>query len=554
MKRLLSVILSAAMLLTGAAVTSVNADEVIKVACVGDSITQGLGNTPYPNQLQELLGDGYEVGNYGLWGTTVKVQSDRAYMGTESVFQNSLSFNPDVVLIMLGTNDGGGSCQESDEEAFKEDFRTLINSYLALETNPDVYIATSPYAYIASNAAVNTLIIDWQKDVAEEFGLPLIDMHAVTTDKEMYFQDGLHPNDAGYYLVAQTFYEEIFASDGDVVDVTVNTQAGAKIQLDRFFVYADEAGVATLHIASGEKTLKITCNGYSSVYETVNITADASFDYPLTVQKNLAIGATVMVESTSTLYPQFVAQNMVDGDYDTRWQSDTQVKDGATTWAALDLGSVVSVDKLIIYWETARAAVDGYTVQISSDGENWVDVNSAATTGAYNDDTVILAETVSTRYIRLYMTAVSNSKYDNPSIFEFEVYGPEETSASELTYNDEDMTVTGIADLTAVSEIDGITSATDKDGNALSEDGILTTGSTVTRDGKTYTVIILGDVNGDGKINSTDFVQIRKNYLGLYEIQAEFAAAADVDKDGEVNSTDFMRVRRHYLALFDIFA
>ncbi len=497
MKKFFSLVISAAMLMAALPMTmGVNADEIMKVACVGDSITQGLGSTPYPQQLQDLLGSGAEVGNFGLWGTTVKNGGERSYMTTENTFQNSLDFAPNVVIIMLGTNDGGGSCTADDEEAFKADYKTLVKAYQDLDTNPDIYLATSPYAYIASNANVNTFVVGWQKELAEELGLPLIDMHTATTDKEMYFQDGLHPNDAGYYLVAQTFYEEIFAGEDMLADITVNTEAGAKVQIDKFFVYADDSGVANVHMAVGERTLKITCNGYSSVYETISVADGAVFDYPLDIQKNLALDATVTAESTSTQYGDMFPEFAIDGDYETRWQASTQVTNGAVTWLALDFGKEVKLDKLIIYWEAARAAVDGYKVQVSRDGEDWNDVQSSATTGVHEDDTVILTETVSTRYLRVYMTKVANEKYNNPSIWEIEAYGPEED----------------------VPPLVGMK----------------------------------GDVNGDGVINSTDFMQVRRHFLKLYEIPEDKQACADVNSDGTINSTDFMQIRRHFLKLYTI--
>ena len=48
----------------------------VKVACVGNSVTYGYGlpdrdSTAYPVQLQRMLGDGYEVGNFGKSGATL---------------------------------------------------------------------------------------------------------------------------------------------------------------------------------------------------------------------------------------------------------------------------------------------------------------------------------------------------------------------------------------------------------------------------------------------------------------------------------------------------
>lgn len=73
------------------------------------------------------------------------------------------------------------------------------------------------------------------------------------------------------------------------------------------------------------------------------------------------------------------------------------------------------------------------------------------------------------------------------------------------------------------------------------------------KNGKVYNVLISGDVNGDGKINSTDFMQVRKAYLNLFTLTSMNSLSADVNFDGKVNSTDFMQIRRHYLGLYDIF-
>ena len=59
--------------------------KVIKVACVGNSITQGVGvkdqkKDSYPAVLGRLLGDGYEVHNFGFSGRTLLNKGDRPYM------------------------------------------------------------------------------------------------------------------------------------------------------------------------------------------------------------------------------------------------------------------------------------------------------------------------------------------------------------------------------------------------------------------------------------------------------------------------------------------
>ncbi len=78
------------------------------------------------------------------------------------------------------------------------------------------------------------------------------------------------------------------------------------------------------------------------------------------------------------------------------------------------------------------------------------------------------------------------------------------------------------------------------------------TGDNIVINGINYTAAVTGDVDGDGLINSTDFMQIRRYFLNLFELTGENLIAADVNFDGAVNSTDFMQVRQQFLKLFTI--
>jgi lysophospholipase L1-like esterase len=79
-----------------------------KVACVGDSITAGSGTSgpaaAYPSVLGTKLGAPYQVGNFGVSGATLLTGGDNPYVRS-SPYPSSGAFLPDVVVIMLGTND-----------------------------------------------------------------------------------------------------------------------------------------------------------------------------------------------------------------------------------------------------------------------------------------------------------------------------------------------------------------------------------------------------------------------------------------------------------------
>lgn len=66
----------------------------IKVACVGNSITRGYGlanpdNDSYPSQLQKLLGENYNVQNFGHSGATLLGKGHRPYINTRD-YKNAL--------------------------------------------------------------------------------------------------------------------------------------------------------------------------------------------------------------------------------------------------------------------------------------------------------------------------------------------------------------------------------------------------------------------------------------------------------------------------------
>ena len=103
--KLLAILIAVLMAGSGMAVYTVmainSAPHPIRVACVGDSITQGSG---YPNKLQTLLGSNFTVRNFGVSGSTVSLNSIKPYM-KQTAFRKAEDFDPQIVVIMLGTND-----------------------------------------------------------------------------------------------------------------------------------------------------------------------------------------------------------------------------------------------------------------------------------------------------------------------------------------------------------------------------------------------------------------------------------------------------------------
>lgn len=190
------------LLLTLFSLMTALAAEPIKVACVGDSITQGSGaakGKSYPSQLQELLGDKYKVGNYGVSGRTLLKQGDFPYW-KEKKYQEALAMEPAVVIIMLGTNDTKPQNWKFEAE-FVADYRELVKSFQALASKPKVFVCRPVPVPGTGNYGINEANI--QKEIprvdalAKELGCGVIDMHAALVKFPEMLPDRVHPNTLG---------------------------------------------------------------------------------------------------------------------------------------------------------------------------------------------------------------------------------------------------------------------------------------------------------------------------------------------------------------------
>jgi lysophospholipase L1-like esterase len=181
------------------------------VACVGDSITAVTG---YPDYLQALLGNGSQVGNFGVSGSTVSLGSIEPYLH-QNATKVATAFQPNVVVILLGTNDARADVYPYTAN-FIKDYKMLISQFQQLECNPKIYLALPPPVYEnninISSSHLTENIIPMVRQVAQENGLPLIDTYTPLLNHPDYFVDGVHPNSEGAKAIAQAVYQAIAAS------------------------------------------------------------------------------------------------------------------------------------------------------------------------------------------------------------------------------------------------------------------------------------------------------------------------------------------------------
>ncbi len=190
-------------------------NEKIRVACVGDSITEGFGirmqsENAYPAQLGDMLGDKYEVMNFGRSSTTMMQTGDFPYW-TAKEFSNALRYKADIYVIKLGTND----CKsyQWNAEKFKESYLNMIDTLRSAAPESRIILCL-PVPVVAPKWAMNDSVIfngviPMIREVADERSLEIVDLYATFAPHLDLIFDSVHPNKEGAHLLAQTVAEAI---------------------------------------------------------------------------------------------------------------------------------------------------------------------------------------------------------------------------------------------------------------------------------------------------------------------------------------------------------
>lgn len=76
---------------------------------------------------------------------------------------------------------------------------------------------------------------------------------------------------------------------------------------------------------------------------------------------------------------------------------------------------------------------------------------------------------------------------------------------------------------------------------------VLGTGTKVKLEDKEYTLVVLGDVNGDGKITPADYVRIKNDIMETTPLEGVYKIGADVNRDGKITPADYVRVKNHIM-------
>ena len=230
-------------ILAGLAGFSMLQAEDIRIACLGNSITSGVGDhrddpDTYPAQLDVLLGEGYLVQNFGVSGRTLLKHGDNP-IWDEAAFSELLNFKPGIITISLGTNDSKpGNWIYKDE--FVTDYTALIDTFLALDSHPIIYPCLPPPAfseqYGIRDSIITADIIPMIRQVAVQKGVEVVDFYTPLLDDRALFPDGIHPNKDGLWIIAQILCKEFTGKEvRELADVNLALNAAVSTPVSSDF-------------------------------------------------------------------------------------------------------------------------------------------------------------------------------------------------------------------------------------------------------------------------------------------------------------------------------
>ncbi len=246
------------------------AQEKIKVACIGNSVTYGYGHkepsrTSYPTQLQQMLGDKYEVRNFGHSGATLLSKGHRPYINLPE-YKAALEFAPDIAVIHLGLNDTDPRNWPNYRDEFYDDYINIIEALSEANPEVDVYVCQmTPIFHWHRRFKSGTR--DWYHQIqeliphiAEYDNFEIIDLSRYLYHRPDLMPDALHPDAEGAGIIAKQVYSAI-TNDFGGLSLPAIYSDNMVIQRDKPFVVKGTANAGDEVIVKlGKKKVKASTN------------------------------------------------------------------------------------------------------------------------------------------------------------------------------------------------------------------------------------------------------------------------------------------------------
>ena len=231
-----------------------------KVACIGDSVTKGYGlkdGKSYPDQLQQLLGNQYEVKNFGRNGATLLSKGHNPYIVSEE-YKQAIAYQADIVIISLGLNDTDPRNWPNYNLSFKSDYHQLIQSFKDKNPNVEVYICKLTPIFSGHHRFLSGTR-DWYdqvqlaiEDIAKSSNVKLIDNNKNLAYRIDLFEDNLHPDERGAEIIANNVYHSISSFKQEL---KIHESLGSNMVLQRNVINKIHG------LASSNEKIQLTFNG-----------------------------------------------------------------------------------------------------------------------------------------------------------------------------------------------------------------------------------------------------------------------------------------------------
>lgn len=186
----------------------------IRVACVGDSITEGSDSASYPAFLQEYLGNRFNVRNFGAGSTAALRRADKPYW-VYPAYQAAKDFNPHIVIINFGLNDSKPQNWAYGAN-FRRDYLALVNQFRKLPSKPRVFIAIPTPLLLEERFGLTKSVVENEispiiRKLSLTERLPLIDLYSALVGYPELQPDYIHPNAEGMAIIARTVAAKIIS-------------------------------------------------------------------------------------------------------------------------------------------------------------------------------------------------------------------------------------------------------------------------------------------------------------------------------------------------------
>lgn len=442
---------------------------IAKVAFIGNSITEGSGLTnpavnSYPGQLAKMLPANWQVGNFGVSGRTMLKKGDFP-IWNEQKFKDALNFEPNIVVIMLGTNDSK-YYNWAYKDDFYKDYVSMIDTFTNLASKPEIYICLPLKVYSTlydiNDVVIHDEIIPIIKQIALDKNVKTIDCYTPTTEKPSLFSDGIHPNITGAHFVAEIFYTaltgnpyhvvtdenmvvgKVFSSTVDLTGDNFNKNPSSAIDGDLIASWTFKGFPAVLTTDIGEKLFidqfELFFRNYKNkgIQYQIEMSAD-SLEWTLAVDQTLRADTIspytvdkitsaetryirLTITGTSTGYNDLIEINEFKTlKYHGFFHAPVLSADIAKTYntiLSIDPAENVQYMSFLTYNKTAKS-FDLYG-QISDFSKPYIYYFRASPfdpylfqTNAYNHGVEVFSDTIKFQYVRPSTTAVNLIKKDD---------------------------------------------------------------------------------------------------------------------------------------------